>query len=88
MSHLYFYVHSVDHEILRGHASTKINILTLKMRPRHKRGVSNCTLGSAILLNPHRFDTAGGDRKNSVPEKIIIFKSNFAASWNETKQKY
>lgn len=44
--------------------------------------------GSAILLNPHRFDTAGGDCKNSVPEKIIIFTSNFAASWNETKEKY
>lgn len=88
MSHLYARALSLDHEILRGHTSIKISILTLKVRPRYKCGVSNCAFGSAILPKPCWFGTAGGDHKNSVLGRNMILKSSFVPSQNETQQKY
>lgn len=88
MSHLYVRAISLDHEIFRDHTSTKISILTQKVRPRHKCGVSNCALGSAILPNPRWFGTAGGDHENSIPGRNMVLKFSLVPSQNETQQKY
>lgn len=88
MSHLYTHTLSLAHEILRGYTSIKIYSLTQKVRPRHKSGVSNCALGSAILLSPRCFGTAGGHHENFVSGKNTVLKSRFIPSQNETKQKY
>lgn len=88
ISYLYPQPLSLAHEIFRGYTRIKINILALKVRPRHKSGVSNCALGSAILLSPRWFGTAGGYHGNFVSGKNMVLKSRFVPSQNETQQKY
>lgn len=88
MPHLYIRALILDHEIFRGYTRIKINILSQKVKPRHKCGVSICALSIAILLNPCWFGTAGGDHQSSVPGRSMVLKSNFVPSPNETQQKY
>lgn len=87
MSHLYTHTLSLAHEILRGYTSIKIYSLTQKVRPRHKSGVSNCALGSAILLSPRCFGTAGGHHENFCFRKEYGFEVQVysKSEWNQTK---
>lgn len=73
MSYLYTCAPSLDHEICRGYASTKINILAQKVRLRHKCGVRSSALGSANLPNPHWFGTERGDHEISVPGRNMEY---------------
>lgn len=84
ISYLYPHPLSLAHEIFRGYTRIKINILTQKVRPRHKSGVSNCALGSATLLSPRWFGTAGGYHESCVSGGNMVLKSRFVPSQNET----
>lgn len=88
ISHLYTHPLSLANEIFRGYTSIKINILTQKVRPRHKSGVSNCALGSAILPSPRWFGTAGGHHENFVSGWNTALKFRFYSKSERNPKKY